>query len=73
MKTDAFYPGGAGEHAQRPNFSSATCLKVEKVGTSITAAMHPTTYEIALPSYVYNELHIVSQLQELSESALVVP
>ena len=37
----------------------------------MTAAMHPTTFEIALPSYVYNELHIVSQLHDLTESATV--
>ncbi len=34
--------------------------------------MHPTTYEIALPSYIYNELHIVSQLHDSSETSLTV-
>ncbi|CAL5224846.1 g7602 [Coccomyxa viridis] len=61
-----------GEYAQRPVLSSATCLKLEEVGTSVTAAMHPTTYEIALPSYIYNELHIVSQLHDSSETSLTV-
>ena len=69
--SDALCLGGAGDHVKRSVLPSAMVLKLEEVGTSIAAAMHPTSYDIVVPSYPHDELHVVSQLRRLSESTRI--
>jgi len=43
------------------SLSSVSSVSMPDAGVAFTAAMHPTSHEIVVPSYEHDELHIVGQ------------